>query len=62
VSIGIACHDQYSPCASAAHEHCGPADLILAADSALYDAKRAGRAQSKIREIHEVIGAQRAAG
>jgi diguanylate cyclase (GGDEF)-like protein len=51
VSVGIACHDGASPCATAAHENCRASDLVLAADSALYDAKHAGRAQSKRREI-----------
>jgi diguanylate cyclase (GGDEF)-like protein len=57
VSIGIASYDEESPCWSPLIESgeakplCGVSDLILAADKALYLAKNAGRAQSKLQEI-----------
>jgi len=47
VSVGIACHDGASSCASTSHENCRASDLVLAADSALYDAKRSGRDNSR---------------
>jgi diguanylate cyclase (GGDEF)-like protein len=57
VSVGIACYDDESPCWTTSIESdetktvCGVDDLVLAADKALYSAKRAGRAQAKLREI-----------
>jgi diguanylate cyclase (GGDEF)-like protein len=61
VSIGIACHDEQSPFwqNSAADMRLADGgalgrdgiDLVLAADRALYGAKRAGRARAVLREI-----------
>jgi diguanylate cyclase (GGDEF)-like protein len=59
VSVGIACYDEVSPCwVKSSIERpdnsialCGVSDLILAADKALYSAKRAGRAQAQLQDI-----------
>jgi GGDEF domain-containing protein len=57
VSVGIASHDDASPGGAISHAHCAAGDLILAADRALYAAKRAGRAQAKQRDIEQVASA-----
>jgi diguanylate cyclase (GGDEF)-like protein len=64
VSVGIACYDEASACwASASADHAftddapkpvAASDLVLAADKALYCAKRSGRAQAKLRDIADV--------
>jgi diguanylate cyclase (GGDEF)-like protein len=59
VSVGVAYYDDASPSwpnRPAEHrgrprEHYAAGDLLLAADRALYSAKRAGRAQAKLRDI-----------
>jgi diguanylate cyclase (GGDEF)-like protein len=59
VSVGIACYDDASGCwvnpplghRDDSSENCSAGELILAADKALYSAKRAGRAQAQLREI-----------
>jgi diguanylate cyclase (GGDEF)-like protein len=59
VSVGIACYDEASPFwvqssnerPMGSNARCGVSDLILAADKALYSAKRAGRAQAHLRDI-----------
>jgi diguanylate cyclase (GGDEF)-like protein len=59
VSVGIACYDEASPCwvqssnerPMGSNARCGVSDLILAADKALYSAKRAGRAQAHLQDI-----------
>jgi len=43
VSVGIAFHDDASRCRGTSHGHCTASNLVLAADWALYAAKRAGR-------------------
>ena len=54
VSVGIACHDDASPWWSDSPQRCTASNLILAADRALYSAKRAGRARSKLFDIASV--------
>ncbi len=62
ISIGIACYDQDSVCwvndpadvryiRDDRQMPCAASDLVVAADKALYGAKRAGRAQSVFQEI-----------
>lgn len=48
VSIGVA---SFVPAESAAHRHLTPAELLKAADAALYEAKTAGRACSRQRDV-----------
>ena len=54
VSVGVACHDDGSICRAASHATCKPGALVLAADQALYAAKRAGRARYMTRAITDV--------
>ncbi len=62
VSIGVASYDEGSACwvtnpadvryvGAERQLHCSAPDLVVAADQALYSAKRAGRAQFALREI-----------
>jgi diguanylate cyclase (GGDEF)-like protein len=53
VSVGIAFHDDASRCRGTSHGHCTASNLVLAADWALYAAKRAGRAQAKLFDIED---------
>jgi diguanylate cyclase (GGDEF)-like protein len=65
VSVGIACYDESSACWVTAgadnrlredvHMRSPTNELVRAADKALYSAKRAGRAQAKLRNIADVI-------
>jgi diguanylate cyclase (GGDEF)-like protein len=66
VSIGIGCYDDDSSCWAASpprHRdneslaHRAASDLVLAADQALYSAKRAGRAQATLRDIADADAA-----
>jgi diguanylate cyclase (GGDEF)-like protein len=62
VSVGIACYDDVSTCwvnpplqhRDDVNTRRSAGNLILAADQALYSAKRAGRAQAKLRDIADV--------
>ncbi len=65
VSIGIACYDEQSGCwvSNPAEVRyigddrrlpCTAADLVMTADTALYSAKRAGRAQSVLQDIAKI--------
>jgi diguanylate cyclase (GGDEF)-like protein len=53
VSLGIGCHDDASRCGSS-HAHCTAGNLVLAADWALYAAKRGGRAQARLFDIEDI--------
>jgi diguanylate cyclase (GGDEF)-like protein len=54
VSIGIGCFDDASACWASPVHGLGAADLVGAADKALYSAKQAGRARSTLRDIADV--------
>jgi diguanylate cyclase (GGDEF)-like protein len=54
VSVGGSFHDDASGCRRHLHAHCSGGNLILAADWALYAAKRAGRAQARLFDIEDV--------
>jgi diguanylate cyclase (GGDEF)-like protein len=64
VSVGVACYDKDSDCwtppwlesnsGDPLRGRYGPSALLLAADKALYSAKRTGRAQAKLLDIADV--------
>ncbi|MGA2190784.1 MAG: diguanylate cyclase [Steroidobacteraceae bacterium] len=54
VSVGGSFHDDASGCRRHLHAHCSGGNLLLAADWALYAAKRAGRAQARLFDIEDV--------
>lgn len=71
VSVGIACYDEASDCWGAwpadsrtadLDEPCCQADLVQAADHALYGAKQAGRARAMLLDICDVGAPHRARG
>jgi PleD family two-component response regulator len=63
VSIGVACYDEDSACwvppsadsrfGNEGRPRCCAAELVAAADKALYSAKHAGRAQARLLDIGE---------